>query len=232
MPGVRNVGTTEAASEAGIPPSLKLWTREDRKQAFLPKEPIHKYFYQLGQHCDPEIATTGFADWFEPFWRKSSQVPLLEAFTHKIGFFQSCLIVANRVILVKLTGISPTNHMGRSPANITVTARQCPALPFPTVIDALRKSRIALAPAFAHNLPMLARVLSAALSRHSLAWETTAEVNGIEIFPVEVEVNCGWGDTLIVLIMSFSPIPRPALKLPEIQPFSIVAKRWNDAGMI
>ena len=59
------------------------------------------------------------------------------------------------------------------------------------------RNRIALAPAFAHHPPMLARVLSAALSRHSLAWETTAEVNGIETFPVEVEVNCGWGDTLI-----------------------------------
>src|ERR1700691_4457645 len=34
---------------------------------------------------------------------------------------------------------------------------------------------------------MLARVLSAA-------------VNGIEAFPVEVEVNCGWGDTIIVIV--------------------------------
>jgi hypothetical protein len=40
------------------------------------------------------------------------------------------------------------------------------------------QNRIALAPAFAHNPHMLARVLSAA-------------VNGIEAFPVEVEVNCG-----------------------------------------
>jgi hypothetical protein len=40
---------------------------------------------------------------------------------------------------------------------------------------------------------MLARVLSAA-------------VNGIEAFPVEVEVNCGWGDSMMVLIMSISPI--------------------------
>jgi hypothetical protein len=39
---------------------------------------------------------------------------------------------------------------------------------------------------------MLARVLSAA-------------VNGIEAFPVEVEVNAGWGDTVVVLIMSLSP---------------------------
>ena len=34
---------------------------------------------------------------------------------------------------------------------------------------------------------MLARVLSAA-------------VNGIEAFPVEVEVNSGWGDTMIVIV--------------------------------
>jgi magnesium chelatase family protein len=34
---------------------------------------------------------------------------------------------------------------------------------------------------------MLARVLSAA-------------VNGIEAFPVEVEVNCGWGDTTVVIV--------------------------------
>jgi hypothetical protein len=40
---------------------------------------------------------------------------------------------------------------------------------------------------------MLARVLSAA-------------VNGIEVFPVEVEVNSGWGDTIIVIIVSISPI--------------------------
>jgi hypothetical protein len=42
------------------------------------------------------------------------------------------------------------------------------------------KNRIALAPAFAQYPSMLARVLSAA-------------VNGIEAFPVGVEVNCGWG---------------------------------------
>jgi hypothetical protein len=34
---------------------------------------------------------------------------------------------------------------------------------------------------------MLARVLSAA-------------VNGIEAFPVEVEVNSGWGDTTVVML--------------------------------
>ena len=55
----------------------------------------------------------------------------------------------------------------------------------------VRKNRIALAPPFAHNLPMLARVLSAA-------------VNGIEAFPVEVEVNCGWEDTVIVVNEEFT----------------------------
>jgi hypothetical protein len=40
------------------------------------------------------------------------------------------------------------------------------------------KNRVALALSFPHQSPMLARVLSAA-------------VNGIEAFPVEVEVNSG-----------------------------------------
>jgi hypothetical protein len=53
---------------------------------------------------------------------------------------------------------------------------------------------------------MLARVLSAALSCHSLFLKTTADVNGIEAFPVEVEVNSGWGDTIVVMIGSISPI--------------------------
>jgi hypothetical protein len=39
---------------------------------------------------------------------------------------------------------------------------------------------------------MLARVLSAA-------------ENGIEAFPVEVEVDSGWGDTLIVMTGAISP---------------------------
>ena len=55
------------------------------------------------------------------------------------------------------------------------------------------KNRIALAPAFAQHPPMLARVLSAA-------------VNGVEAFPVEAEVNSGWGDATVVLIMSIPPI--------------------------
>jgi hypothetical protein len=40
---------------------------------------------------------------------------------------------------------------------------------------------------FPQHLPILARVLSAA-------------VNGIEAFPVEVEVSSGWGETIIVII--------------------------------
>ena len=36
---------------------------------------------------------------------------------------------------------------------------------------------------------MLARVCSTAL-------------NGIEAYPVEVEVNAGWGDTLIVIVVN------------------------------
>jgi hypothetical protein len=39
---------------------------------------------------------------------------------------------------------------------------------------------------------MLARVFSAA-------------VNGIEAYPVEVEVNSGWGDTFIVIVVNNTP---------------------------
>ena len=50
-----------------------------------------------------------------------------------------------------------------------------------------RKNRMALAPMFAQHPPMLARVLSAA-------------VNGIEAFPVEIEVNSGRGDAIVVIV--------------------------------
>ena len=46
---------------------------------------------------------------------------------------------------------------------------------------------IAVALNLGHKISMLAKVCSAAL-------------NGIEAFPVEVEVNAGWGDTLIVIV--------------------------------
>ena len=47
---------------------------------------------------------------------------------------------------------------------------------------------------------MLAKVLSAA-------------VNGIEAFPVEVEVNAGWGDTNIVIVVNKTPKRTKALIL-------------------
>src|SRR5215831_258269 len=53
--------------------------------------------------------------------------------------------------------------------------------------DGFFKNRIALRARLAHNSRMLARVCSAA-------------VNGIEAYPVEVEVNAGWGDTVIVIV--------------------------------
>ena len=46
---------------------------------------------------------------------------------------------------------------------------------------------IALCACLTHNKAMLAKVCSAA-------------VNGIEAYPVEVEVNAGYGDTLIVIV--------------------------------
>src|ERR1041384_5163490 len=49
------------------------------------------------------------------------------------------------------------------------------------------KIQIALALRLAHNSAMLSRVCSAA-------------VNGIEAYPVEVEVNAGYGDTIIVIV--------------------------------
>jgi magnesium chelatase family protein len=47
--------------------------------------------------------------------------------------------------------------------------------------------RFALCRAFAHKFPMLARVCSAA-------------VNGIDAYAIEVEVNCGYGETFIALV--------------------------------
>ena len=39
-----------------------------------------------------------------------------------------------------------------------------------------------------------------------LAKVCSAAVNGIEAYPVEVEVNAGWGDTVVVIYVSISPI--------------------------
>ena len=49
------------------------------------------------------------------------------------------------------------------------------------------EKRVALRLRFEDNTCMLARVCSAA-------------VNGIEAYPVEVEVNAGWGDTKIIIV--------------------------------
>ena len=58
-----------------------------------------------------------------------------------------------------------------------------------------------------------------------LACVLSAAVNGIEAFPVEVEVNCGWGDTIIVMIVSISPILRLGVFRLEIPPNSSQFKR-------
>jgi magnesium chelatase family protein len=49
------------------------------------------------------------------------------------------------------------------------------------------QKRFALCRAFAHIFPMLARVFSAAVS-------------GIDAYAIEVEVNCGYGETFIALV--------------------------------
>jgi hypothetical protein len=67
--------------------------------------------------------------------------------------------------------------------------KACPTSRFMASICTLRnpKNRVALRFRFAHNIRMLARVWAAA-------------VNGIEAYPVEVEVDAGWGDTNIIIV--------------------------------
>jgi len=77
---------------------------------------------------------------------------------------------------------------------------------------------------------MLARVLSAASSRQSLPWETTADVNGIEAFPVEVEVNSGWGDTIILQTIFISPVSGLYFHLAERPPLFPGSKRGQGSG--
>jgi hypothetical protein len=55
------------------------------------------------------------------------------------------------------------------------------------VVNCFLENAIAVAQHFGHKFLMLARVCSAA-------------VNGIEAYPVEVEVNAGWGDTNIIIV--------------------------------
>jgi len=40
----------------------------------------------------------------------------------------------------------------------------------------------------------------------ALAKVCSAAVNGIEAYPVEVEVNAGYGDTVIVIIVNKTPV--------------------------
>jgi hypothetical protein len=42
---------------------------------------------------------------------------------------------------------------------------------------------------------------------HTLAAVCSAPVNGIEAYPVEVEVNAGYGDTIIVIVVNKTPKP-------------------------
>ena len=55
---------------------------------------------------------------------------------------------------------------------------------------------------------MLVRVLSAA-------------VNGIEAFPVEMEVNSGWGDTTVVMLSCNLPT-RPIVNSKPALPLEVV----------
>jgi hypothetical protein len=43
-----------------------------------------------------------------------------------------------------------------------------------------------------------------------LAKVCSAAVSGIEAYPVEVEVNAGYGDTLIVIVVNKTPKPSSA----------------------
>ena len=79
--------------------------------------------------------------------------------------------------------------------------------PIPLFPDG-HKNRIALAPAFAHNPPMLARVLSAAFNdpvglrcraAQMFAGVLPAAVNGMEGFLVEAQAHSGWGDANLVI---------------------------------
>src|SRR5438552_12216906 len=71
--------------------------------------------------------------------------------------------------------------LGRSLLTVPARVKESETQQFP------RKNRIALRCTLEHNFRMLAKVCSAAL-------------NGIEAYPVEVEVNAGWGHTLVVIV--------------------------------
>jgi hypothetical protein len=56
----------------------------------------------------------------------------------------------------------------------------------------------------------------------------TAGVNGIEAFPVEVEVNSGWGDTTVVIIVSLSPMVKRCFYHRKIRLFQPVENVRTD----
>jgi hypothetical protein len=49
-----------------------------------------------------------------------------------------------------------------------------------------------------------------------LAWVYSTAVHGIEAYPIKVEINAGYGDTLIVMIVLISPIDFPVRWLRAI----------------
>jgi hypothetical protein len=61
----------------------------------------------------------------------------------------------------------------------------------------LRENRIAHAPAFAQTPGVLACVSSDAFSA-TAQQSASADVNGIELVPFEVQVDFGWAFTLVV----------------------------------
>ncbi|HEX4264262.1 MAG TPA: hypothetical protein VH597_07975 [Verrucomicrobiae bacterium] len=58
--------------------------------------------------------------------------------------------------------------------------------------DIFFENRIEVTAELPHNIRMLSKVCSAA-------------VNGIEAYPMEVEVNAGWGDTKIIIEVNVNP---------------------------
>jgi hypothetical protein len=66
------------------------------------------------------------------------------------------------------------------------------------------------------------------LVRHSLSLETTADVNGTEAFPVEVEVNSGWGDTVIVII----GLPHAAVNESRDRVFTALSNAGTTSRLI
>jgi hypothetical protein len=54
-----------------------------------------------------------------------------------------------------------------------------------------------------------------------LARVFSATVNGIEAFPVEVEVNCDWGDATVAIVGSVSP-----MGLEILQPITGASAGW------